>query len=161
MFESYQDLCKVLGVSCSADISQTILKIKLDKRDNTPLAVRVLGGLKQGGKVIDPMFLAVGSSISTHADLESPLHVLFRKSQAWNHVEGSFSEPLVTRTALLSEIGAVENEDDEDSLENAEGAQEETPVFEITWRKTSVLVETISEVAKVCNEEFIKGMVRE
>jgi hypothetical protein len=189
MFESYQDLCKVLGVSCSADVSETMLKIKLDKRDNTPLAVRVLGGLKQGGKVTDPMFLAVGSSISTHADLESPLHVLFRKSQAWNPVEGSFSEPLVARTALLSEIGAVENEDDEDSLENAEGAQEETPVFEITWRRTSVLVETLfeagkreailgtlevyvpfvlfrgvalcAEVAKVCNEEFIKGIVRE
>jgi hypothetical protein len=146
------------GVSCAADISETMLKIKLDKRENTPLTVRVLGGLKQGGKVCEPMFLALGSSISAHADLESPLHVLFRKFQAWNAVEGSFTEQLVAGTALLFEIGAAENEDDDDLLANAEGAQYETPVFEITWRSTSVVVETIFEAGK---REAILGTLEE
>jgi hypothetical protein len=143
MFESYQDSCKVLGLSCASDITETMLKIKLDKRGKAPLAVRILGGLKQGGNVNEPMFLAVGSSVSPHADTKYPMHVLFRKTQAWDPVEGSFYEPLVARKAFLSEIVAAENEDEAGSLSNAEGDLDEAPVFEITWRRSSVLVETL------------------
>ena len=80
VFESYADLCKVIGVSYISDVSETLMKIKAKKR-NEPVSVRVIGGLKQREGISDgSMILALLRSINFDANLESPLRVLYCKS---------------------------------------------------------------------------------
>jgi hypothetical protein len=79
VFENYTDLCKVLGVSCISDLAETLVTIKAKKRSE-PVSVRVIGGLKKREDISDgSMILALGRSIDFDANLESPLHVLYRK----------------------------------------------------------------------------------
>jgi hypothetical protein len=92
VFERYADLFKVLEVSCISDAAGKLVKIKA-KKCSEPVFVRVIGGLKQrkgigGGSMI----LALGRSINFDANLESPLHELYRNSQVWDPVESGFSE---------------------------------------------------------------------
>jgi hypothetical protein len=112
VFESYADLCKVLGVSCISDVAETLVKIKANKRSE-PVSVRVIGGLKQREDISDgSMILALGRSMNFDANLESPLHVLYRKSQVWDAVERAFAEPLTATTKTWSEISALFEHDD-------------------------------------------------
>ena len=151
ILESYADLCKALGVACMEDIAGTIIKKKIDRRDNAPVSVRAIGGLRRQHRSSEgPMILAIGSSIDEDGEFGGPLHVLFRKSQVWDSVEGSFAEPLVARTMIPSEIDANFGADDTTSLsatvlDETEGSRS---LLQLTWVRTSVLREALFEAGK-------------
>jgi hypothetical protein len=64
-FQRFDELCKDLGVSCLSDVHHSLLKVKNGKGEQSPISVRVIGGLKQDGPSTNgPMRLAVGSSIN-------------------------------------------------------------------------------------------------
>jgi hypothetical protein len=149
IFETYADLCKVLGVLCIDNVAETIIKTKVDKRENVPISVRLIGCLKQARSTTEGcMIRGVGNSICKIEDYQSPLPVLFRKSQVWDPVGGSFAEPLVTATLTPSEIEEALGGDDSWSQSTTElldsdrsGAQ-----FEVTWTRTSTVPERLFEV---------------
>jgi hypothetical protein len=59
-FQRYADLCKVLGVTCTEDQTDTLMKIKSEKRNNAPILIRLLGCLRNFSNSNDgPMVLAV------------------------------------------------------------------------------------------------------
>jgi hypothetical protein len=154
IFESYADLCKVLGVSCMADVAETLVKIKAKKCD-APVSVRVIGGLKQREGTSDGyMILAVGSSISVDANLKGPLHVLYRKSQVWDPFECAFAEPLIATTKTVSEISALFETDEVASASTAELSEPEQfgARFELCWNRTSALSGRVFEAGKRAEE---------
>jgi hypothetical protein len=191
LFETYADLCKVLGVLCIDDVAETIIKTKVDKRENAPISVRVIGSLKQARSPTDGcMIMGVGNSISKVEDYQSPLPVLFRKSQVWDPVEGSFADPLVTATLTPSEIQEALGGDDSGSHSTTELLDSDTSgaQFELTWTRTSTVPERLfevgngdsiigyltvsvpyvlfrglpfcAEVVRACNENFIKSATK-
>lgn len=158
VFESYADLCKLLGVSCISDVAETLLKIKAKKRSE-PVSVRVIGGLKQREGISDAsMILALGRSISFDASLEGPLHVLYRKSQVWDPVECAFAEPLTATTKTRSEISALFEPDDFASSSTSELNETEKSGarFELCWNRTSALSGSIFEARK--NDEVLGSL---
>ena len=158
VFESYADLCKVIGVSCISDVAETLMKIKAKKR-NEPVSVRVIGGLKQREGISDgSMILALGRSINFDANLESPLHVLYRKSQVWDPVESAFAEPLTATTKTRSEISALFEHDDFSCSSTAESNEPEKSGtrFELCWNRTSALSGNIFEAGK--NDEVLGSL---
>jgi hypothetical protein len=69
LFETYANICRVIGVRCMADVGGSIIKTKGDKRENAPISVYLIGCLKQ--KTIyseGVMVMAVGSSICKDGD---------------------------------------------------------------------------------------------
>ena len=73
IFESYVDLCKLLGVACMEDITSTLVKIKIDRRDNAPVSVRVIVGLRsEHSRSERLMVLAIGSSIEEAGKVTIP-----------------------------------------------------------------------------------------
>jgi hypothetical protein len=108
-FQRYADLCKILGVTCTEDVTDTLMKIKNEKRNNDPILIRVLGSLRKFSNSNDgPMVLVIGHGCNPQeSECNKPLHVLFRKSQVWDPVKGSFAEPLTTATMSASEIMAL------------------------------------------------------
>lgn len=150
VFESYAGLCRVLGVSCMADVAETLIKIKAKKRD-APVSVRVIGVLKQiEGSSDGSMILAVGSSIIADANLEGPLHVLYRKSQVWDPVQCVFAEPLTATTKTPSEISALFVTDEVASSSTDEPSETEKfgSRFELCWTRSSALSGTVFEAGK-------------
>lgn len=191
-FRSYRDLCKVIGVSCVDDITETLCTVKVDKRENVPISIRVLGGLRQRERSKEgPMMLGVGCCFDMESDIPSSLHVLFRSSQVWDPVEGSFAEPLTARTMIPSEIRTLDSTDDSASVSTTDAIQADATesIFALTWARTSVLAERLfeagksdailgvlkvsvpyvmfrglamcAEVATVCNDDFIKSTSQE
>jgi hypothetical protein len=41
-FQRYADLCNVLGVTCTEDVTDTLIKIKKEKRNNAPILILLL-----------------------------------------------------------------------------------------------------------------------
>jgi hypothetical protein len=158
VFESYADLCKVLGVSCISDVAETLVKIKAKKRSE-PVSVRVIGGLKQREDISDgSMILALGRSINFDGYLEIPLHVLYRKSQVWDPVERAFAEPLTATTKTRSEISALFEHDDFASSSTAEPNEAKTSRarFELCWNRTTAVSGRIFESGK--NDEVLGSL---
>jgi hypothetical protein len=189
IFERYADLCKVLGVSCMADVAETIIKIKAKKRE-APVSVRVIGGLKQHEGTRDGcMILAVGSSISADAGLEGPLHVLYRKTQIWDPFECAFTEPLTATAKTASEIRTLLETEEAASSSTTETKETEHTQFELCWNRTSPVSGSIfeagnsnevlgslnisvpfvmfrglslcAEVVAACNESFINASIHQ
>jgi hypothetical protein len=72
------------------------------------------------------MVLAVGHGCNPpESECNHPLHVLFRKSQVWDPVEGSFAEPLTTNTMSASEIMALYKGDDSASANSTDSVHME------------------------------------
>jgi hypothetical protein len=87
-----------LGVSCTSEVAEKLMKIKAKKRSG-PFSVREIGGFKQREGINDgSMILDLRRSINFDVNLESPLHVLYRRSQVWDPVESAFAEPLTATT---------------------------------------------------------------
>jgi hypothetical protein len=157
-FESYADLCKVLGVSCISEVAETLMKIKASKSIE-PVSVRVIGELKQREGIRDgSMILALGRSINFDGFLEIPLHVLYRKSQVWDPFERAFAELLTTTTKTRSEINALFEHDDLASSSTAEPNEAETSRarFELCWNRTTALSRRIFESGK--NDEALGSL---
>jgi hypothetical protein len=95
-------------------VTDTLIKIKKEKRNNAPILIRLLGCLRNFSKSNDgPMVLVVGHGCnSPESECNNPLHGLFRKSQVRDPVEGSFAEPLTTTRMSASEITALYKGDD-------------------------------------------------
>jgi hypothetical protein len=82
-FQRYADLCKVIGVTCTGDATDTLIKIKKEKRNNAPIVIRLLGCLRNFSSSNDgPMFLSVGHGCNPpESECNNLFHVLFRKSK--------------------------------------------------------------------------------
>jgi hypothetical protein len=131
------------------------------------------------------MVLAVGHGCNPpESECSYPLHVLFRKSQVWAPVEGSFAEPLTTTTMSASEIMALYKGDDSASSNSTDSVHMEgKDSFTLNWMRTSptervfeadeskkilgVLEVSVpyvlfrglaicAEVATICNQSFIE-----
>jgi hypothetical protein len=155
VFESYADHCKVLGVSFISDVAETLLNIKA-KKPNEPVFVRVIGGLKQIEGISDAfMILALGRSIRFDANLEGPLHVLYRKSQVWDPVESVFAEPLTATIKTRSEISALFEPNEFASSPTVEPNETKTSGarLELCWNRSSALSGSIFELRK--NDEVL------
>jgi hypothetical protein len=87
-FQRYADLCKVLRVTRTEDVTDTLIKIKKEKRNNAPILIRLLGCLRNFSTSNDePMVLAVGNDCNPpESEFNHPFHVLFHKAQAWDPV---------------------------------------------------------------------------
>jgi hypothetical protein len=186
-FQRYTDLCKILGVTCTEDVTDTLMKIKKEKRNNAPILIRLLGCLRKFSNSNDgPMVLAVGHGCNPpESEGNNPLHVLFRKSQVWDPVEGSFAEPLTTTTMSASEIMALCKGDDSASANSTDSMHMEgKDSFTLKWMRTSPPTERVfeagesnkilgvlevsvpyvlfrglamcAEVATICNQSFIE-----
>jgi hypothetical protein len=46
-FQRYAELCKILVVTCTKDVTDTLMKIKNEKRNNVPILIRLLGCLRE------------------------------------------------------------------------------------------------------------------
>jgi hypothetical protein len=46
--QHFSDLCKALAVTCKKDVKDSLVKVKVGKREKTPICVRVLGGILYG-----------------------------------------------------------------------------------------------------------------
>jgi hypothetical protein len=46
-FQQYADLCKILGVICTEDVTDTLINIKKEKRNNAPILILPLGCLRK------------------------------------------------------------------------------------------------------------------
>lgn len=148
IFQRYADLCKVLGVTCAEDVTDTLIKIKKEKRNNTPTSIRLLGCLRNCSNSNEgPMVLAVGHGCNPpESELNQPLHVLLRKSQVWDPVEGSFAEPLTTTTMSASEIMALCKGDDSASANSTDSVHMEgKDSFTLKWVRTSPPTERVFE----------------
>jgi hypothetical protein len=101
-------------VTCTEDLTDTLIKIKKEKCNNSPTLIRLLECLRNSSNSIDgPMILVVGNGFNTpESEFNHPLHVIFRKSQVWDPVEGSFAEHLKTTTMSASEIMALDKGND-------------------------------------------------
>jgi hypothetical protein len=82
-FQRYADICKVLGVTCNEYVTDTLMKIKNEERNNAPILIRLLGCFRKFSNSNDgPMFLAVGYGCNPpESEFNQPLNVLSRKSQ--------------------------------------------------------------------------------
>jgi hypothetical protein len=49
-FQHFSDLCKALAVSCERDVKDSLVKVKMGKREKMPISVRVIGGVIHGEK---------------------------------------------------------------------------------------------------------------
>jgi hypothetical protein len=145
----------VLEVSCISDVAETLVKIKASNRSE-PVSVRVIRGLKLRQGISDGfMILALGRSVNFDADLESPMHVLYRKSQVWDPVEIAFAEPLTATTKTRSEISALFEHDYFASSSTAERNKPEKSraLFELCWHQTTAISARIFESGK--NDEVL------
>jgi hypothetical protein len=138
-FQQFSNLCKALAVTCEKDVKDSLVKVKVGKREKTPICVRVLGGILHGDKEVGgPMVLVIGGSASRGLDSGVPVKVLYRNSSAWDDVEGSFVDPLSVRTMSLSAIPCLEVGEESDSVaEDEMQADDSASVFSLTWRRTS------------------------
>jgi hypothetical protein len=95
-FQRYSDLCKVLGVTSTEDVTDSRIKIKKEKRSNAPILIRLLGCLRKFSNSYDgPMVLAVGHGCNQpESECNNPLNVLFRKSQVCKSLLRALSQNL-------------------------------------------------------------------
>jgi hypothetical protein len=141
VFESHEDLCRVLGVSCISDLAETLVKIKAKKRSE-PVSVRVIGGLEQRECISNgSTILALGRSINFDENLKTPLHALYRKSQVWDPVESAFAEPLTATKKTRSESSALFEHDDFSYTSTAEQNEPEKSrtLFTLCWNQATAL----------------------
>jgi hypothetical protein len=74
-------------------------------------------------------------------EFENAVHVLYRKSQVWDSVEGAFIEPLLATTKAPSEINAVLTTDEVSSSSSVglNDAEKHGSLFVLGWTRTSTL----------------------
>jgi hypothetical protein len=123
-FQRYVDLCKVLGVTCTEDLTDTLINIKKEKRNNSPILIRLLGCLMIfQTRMMALCFWPLDTAV-THRNQISITPWMCRKSQVWDPVEGSFAEPLTT-TPIASEIMALCKGDDSASASSTDSVHME------------------------------------
>jgi hypothetical protein len=78
MFKSYPDICKVLEVTCTEDVTDTLIKIK-EKRNNAPILIHVLRYLRYSSSSdYGPIILEVGHGCSpSESEFKHPWHAFF------------------------------------------------------------------------------------
>jgi hypothetical protein len=104
------------------------------------------------------MILALGRSINFDANLKTPLHVLYRKSQMWDPVESAFAEPSTATTKTWSEISALCEHGDVYSSSTAEQNEPEKSGtrFTLCCNQTTALSERFFESWK--NDEVLGSL---
>jgi hypothetical protein len=138
-FQHFSELCKALAVTCEKDVKDSLVKVKVGKREKSPICVRVLGGILHVDKEVDsPMVFVFGGSASMCLDSGAPVKVLYRNSSAWDDVEESFVDPLPIRTMSLCNIPGLDGGEESDSVaEDGMPVDDSTSLFSLTWRRTS------------------------
>lgn len=157
-FESYALMCKVLGVTCLDDISETVKKTKLDRRTGAPTMLRIIGVLAQDTtSESGAVALAVASSILPFPEIQRSVSVLFRRTQRWDPVDGIFADKLVTRAMTVQDLaGILQSGDCTTSEADVEGPACPETVFRMTWKRTSKHLEGPFDGSR---QETVLGMV--
>jgi hypothetical protein len=76
-FQKFYNLCKSLAVTCEKNVKDSLVKVKVRKREKTPICVRVLGGILHRDKEVGgPVVLVIGGSASRCLDSGVPVKVL-------------------------------------------------------------------------------------
>jgi hypothetical protein len=112
-------------VTCTEDVTDTMNKIKKEKRNNAATSISLLGCLRNSSNSNDgTIIMAVGHGCNPpESELNYPLHVIFRRSQVRDPFEGSFAEPLTTTTMAASEIMALDKGNDYTSTNSTDSVQ--------------------------------------
>jgi hypothetical protein len=162
LFESFYALAAVLGVSRSG-AALSILRERVDKRNEAGCTVRVLGALaiREAETTAaaatcttskPSTVLAVGHSAVRHIDSGEMIPIVCRQSNVWDAVDQAYVNSLEARHVLSTELPLLFATDTENESDVEESNEPIHRAFSLTWIRTSKQANAGSFVECRCDE---------
>jgi hypothetical protein len=86
-FSTYFALCQFLGIKCSAEVLDSVIKVRTKGKDTVTIATRVIGALFcQESDPSLPLVIAIGHSMHWHEGTSNRVPVLLRRDTTWDEV---------------------------------------------------------------------------
>ena len=149
-FHSFSVLCSAIGVQLAAEATESVKRVRIDRRTKAPIFVRVVGVLAQDADSSEgPMALAVGHSILPDMLPSVTIPTLYRSSRAWDPVDGIFHRPLEAKmmrpqdlVPLFRPSDAVSGSGDDEERNSHADTREGVSCFRIVWNRTTRHIDT-------------------